>query len=83
MRVYHCILEVAPYNAEEGDEVDDKLTFDAREVQKLSGLALSTVFEKSRNGEIPGAIRVGRRLLFSRARILEWLDGRENDREGD
>lgn len=56
----------------------DRLTLDAREVKALSGLALSTIFEKARAGEIPGTIRVGRRLLFSKARVLEWLDGRGN-----
>ena len=63
--------------------VVDRLTLDAREVKALSGLALSTIFEKARTGEIPGTFRVGRRLLFSKARILEWLDARNNGREAD
>ena len=70
-------------NAREVDKLAKKLTFDAREVHELSGLALSTIFEKSRTGEIPGAIRVGRRLLFSRAKIMAWLDGQSEEREGD
>lgn len=32
-----------------------------------------TAFER---GQIPGGVRIGRRLLFDRARLVEWLRAR-------
>lgn len=32
-----------------------------------------TIYEAAQRGEIPGALRVGRSLRFSRAAVLKWL----------
>lgn len=48
-------------------------TLKAGEVAKLLGVGRDTVYEAARKNEIPGAIRLGRRLVFSRARVLAWL----------
>lgn len=46
------------------------------QVADLLGLGRNTVYEAANRGEIPHR-RVGRRLLFSRTAVLEWLQGKE------
>lgn len=46
----------------------------AEEVSELLGISLHSVYEGAARGEIP-CRRVGRRVLFSRRRIAEWLHG--------
>lgn len=50
--------------------------FSAPQVAELSGLAVSTVYEGVKTGEIPGVIRVGRCIRFSRVIIKRWLAGK-------
>ena len=45
------------------------------QVAELLGLHPKTVYDHAGAGDIPHR-RVGRRLLFSRAAIMEWLKGR-------
>lgn len=59
----------------------ERRTLDAREVCELSGLALSTVYERAREGQLPGVLKVGRRLLFSRTKVLAWLEGNGGGRQ--
>jgi hypothetical protein len=47
------------------------------ELSKLIGWKLTTVYQNHHNGIIPGAIKVGNRLLFDSKVILSWIeDGR-------
>ena len=46
----------------------------AKVTAKWLHLPLPTLYERARNGTIPGAIRVGRRLLFAVAKLEHWLD---------
>ncbi len=48
---------------------------DVTEVARALGVSTDTVYEGARTGDVPGALRVGRRLLFSRAAIDRWLRG--------
>lgn len=48
----------------------------AREVAALLGLEEHTVYESAARGELP-ARRVGRRVLFSRHAIDEWMHGKK------
>jgi excisionase family DNA binding protein len=48
----------------------------ADEVAELLGVGRNTVYEAASRGEIPHR-RVGRRLIFSRAAVMEWLNGKE------
>lgn len=41
-------------------------------VAELLGLARNTVYDYANRGEIPHR-RVGRRLIFSRSAVLDWL----------
>lgn len=45
------------------------------QVAELLGLGRNTVYEAASRGEIPHR-RVGRRLIFSRAAVMEWLMGK-------
>jgi excisionase family DNA binding protein len=42
------------------------------QVAELLGLGRNTVYEAAGRGEIPHR-RIGRRLIFSRAAVMEWL----------
>lgn len=59
----------------------ESLTFSANEVAGLLGVNRKSVYEAAARGEIPGAIRLGRRLLFARARVLAWLGAGSTDPE--
>jgi excisionase family DNA binding protein len=52
---------------------DGRATFTADEVAQLLGVARDTVYEAANRNEIPGALRIGRRLVFARATVLAWL----------
>jgi excisionase family DNA binding protein len=45
------------------------------DVAELLGLGRNTVYDAANRGEIPHR-RVGRRLIFSRSAVLEWLAGK-------
>ena len=47
----------------------------AEEVAGLLRTSREVVYEMNRKHRIPGALRIGRRLLFRRDRLLEWLRG--------
>jgi excisionase family DNA binding protein len=46
------------------------------DVADLLGLGKNTIYEAANRGEIPHR-RVGRRLIFSRTAVMEWLQGKE------
>lgn len=45
------------------------------QVAELLGLGRNTVYDAANRGEIPHR-RVGRRLIFSRTAVMEWLSGK-------
>lgn len=49
-----------------------RIALTATEVAKLLGVNRDTVYDAAGRGEIPHR-RIGRRLLFSREAITEWL----------
>jgi predicted DNA-binding transcriptional regulator AlpA len=44
------------------------------QLSELTGWKLSTVYQNHHNGMIPGARKVGARLLFEREIILQWIE---------
>lgn len=46
------------------------------EVAELLRVGRNTVYEAANRGEIPHR-RVGRRLIFSRTAVMEWINGKE------
>ncbi len=52
---------------------DGRATYTAAELAKLLGVGRDAVYEAANRGEIPGTLRIGRRLVFARAAVLAWL----------
>ena len=52
---------------------DGRATYRAAEVARLLGVGRDTVYQAAERGEIPGALRIGRRLVFARAPLHAWL----------
>ncbi len=50
-----------------------RATFDVAEMAQLLGLGRDTIYEAARRGELPGMLRIGRRIVFARAAVLAWL----------
>lgn len=46
------------------------------EVAELLGVGRNTVYDAANRGEIPHR-RLGRRLIFSREAVMNWLKGKE------
>lgn len=59
----------------ESDEQVLPLTLTIPETAKLLGISLSKAYEVARLGQLP-TIRVGTRLLVSRRRLEQMIDGR-------
>ncbi len=52
------------------------------ELEQLSGLARMTLYRYSREGRIPGLVRIGPRAIrFRQADIAIWLEGRKPEKE--
>lgn len=47
---------------------------DAKDVAELLGLPLSTVYDRTRIGRLPGAVRIGTRIKFDVNKVMQWLD---------
>jgi len=45
------------------------------QVADLLGLGRNTIYDAAARGEIPHR-RIGRRLIFSRSAVMEWLAGK-------
>ena len=48
------------------------------EVAEAFRTSRKVIYEMARKGQLPGAVRLGRRLLFRRDRLLEYLRERES-----
>lgn len=46
----------------------------AKELSKTLGMSLTSVYELTRAGRIPGGIKIGRRILFDADKLEAWLD---------
>lgn len=46
------------------------------QVADLLGLGRNTVYEAASRGEIPHR-RIGRRLIFSRVAVMQWVQGKK------
>jgi len=52
---------------------DLPLMLTADDVAALIRSTRRAVYEQARGGRIPGAVRLGRKLLFRRDRLLQWI----------
>lgn len=48
----------------------------ARDVALLLSVTPKAVYQMVHRNEVPGIIRVGKRLRFDRRKLLEWLSGK-------
>jgi excisionase family DNA binding protein len=56
-------------------DANAKATLDAAEVASLLRIDKKLVYELVRRNELPGVLRLGRVIRFSRAAILRLIDG--------
>jgi excisionase family DNA binding protein len=54
---------------------DDRLLLGAEDVARLLSVAPRTVWKMDAAGKIPRPIRLGRRTLWRRAELEEWVEG--------
>jgi excisionase family DNA binding protein len=66
---------VLDYREEDVVAVQEKLTYSVPEVAKLLGISRGGAYELARRGKLPGAIRLGGRIVVSRRRFERALDG--------
>jgi len=64
-------FEASPPPNPPTDQADQLLTID--EVSDLLRLTKSTLYSKVSKGELPGVCKQGKRLYFSKQRLVEWI----------
>lgn len=50
-----------------------RATYTVADLTTLLGLGRDAIYAAASRNEIPGTLRIGRRLVFSRAKIHAWL----------
>jgi excisionase family DNA binding protein len=55
--------------------MSESLTVSIRETARLLGISRSAAYRAARRGELP-VIRIGKRVVVSRARLYELIDGK-------
>jgi excisionase family DNA binding protein len=56
-------------------------TYTVAQLAALLGVNRGTVYEAIERGQVPGVIRLGRRILIARGHVQEWL-GQNAESEG-
>ncbi len=54
-------------------EISLPLLLTADEVADLLRSTRKSIYEQARKGRLPGVTRIGRKLLFRRDRLLQWV----------
>ena len=49
---------------------------DAKEVASWLRTSTKAIYAMAERDQLPGIVRIGRRLLFRRADLVAWLDGK-------
>lgn len=47
---------------------------DAKDVADILGLPISTIYDRTRLGRLPGAVRIGTRIKYDLGKLERWLD---------
>ena len=53
------------------------------EAARILGIGRATAYQLSRKGMLPGALRLGRRIVVSRQALLRYLEAGIQKQEGD
>ena len=56
--------------------MDERKTLTVVEAAKILGIGRNTAYELARQSKLPGALRLGRRILVSRQAIEAFLEGK-------
>ena len=56
--------------------MDDGKTLTGVEAANILGIGRNTAYELARQGKLPGALRLGRRILVSRRALEAFLEGK-------
>ena len=57
----------------------DQAAMKIGEAAQVLGIARQTAYDLAVRGELPGALRLGRRWVVSRKKLMEWLDGKTGE----
>ncbi len=68
-------------NQTQGLLMIEPMLFDCKALMMLTSLSLRTIRRLDSNGDIPGRVRVGRRILFDAGIIREWIKLAMPDRQ--
>ena len=55
------------------------MTVTVEDAARLLGISRGTAYALARTGELPGAIRLGGRIVVSRRRLLEAINGHSTE----
>ena len=55
--------------------MDERKTLTVVEAANILGIGRNTAYELARQGKLPGALRLGRRILVSRQALEAFLEG--------
>jgi excisionase family DNA binding protein len=76
----HVLTKAEPDGQDIGEQIADskaetelRLFFTAYEVAQILRTTDKAVYAQVERGLLPGVTRIGRRLLFCRAELLDWL----------
>lgn len=58
----------------DGARMRPRRLVNARVLSKHLGMSLTSVYDNTRLGRLPGAIRIGRRIVYDLDKIDPWLD---------
>ena len=56
--------------------MDERKTLTVVEAANILGISRNTAYELARQGKLPGALRLGRRVLVSRRALEAFLEGK-------
>lgn len=56
-----------------------RATLNVKDAAKILGIGLQTAYELARRDELPGARRLGRRIVVSRKALEAFLEGRQSE----
>lgn len=64
-----------PWRFKVDNQAQAPLTYSVSEAARLLGISLGGAYELARRGELPGAIRLGGRIVVSREKLLAFVNG--------
>jgi excisionase family DNA binding protein len=59
----------------------ERLTLNVVEASKLLGISRNLCYTLANSGKLPGVLRLGKRLVISKARLIEYIDGDHGAKE--